>query len=155
MVASAVQIGRTRDRLLGSWRLLTWEIHSSTGEVTYPLGADAAGQLTYDMDGRVSAQLARRRQPRFASDDWRRATVEEKARAWSGYFGYFGTYTIDEDAQAVTHHVEGSWFPNLVGSDEVRYFRFERDQLVLDADTAWGRVRIIWEKIYPDIATGF
>jgi hypothetical protein len=28
---------------------------------------------------------------RFVSDDWRQATTEEKAVAWSGYFGYFGT----------------------------------------------------------------
>lgn len=66
------------------------------------------------------------------------------ASAWSGYFG---AYTIDEDARAVTHHVIGSWFPNLVGSNEIRYFRLERDRLVLDADTAWGRVNIVWEKI--------
>jgi hypothetical protein len=44
------------------------------------------------------------------------------------------------------HHIEGSWFPNLIGTDQVRYFRFEGDQIVLDADTEWGQVRIVWEK---------
>lgn len=47
----------------------------------------------------------------------------------------------------MVHHIEGSWFPNLVGADQKRYYRFEGDQLLLDADTAWGRVQIAWEKI--------
>lgn len=147
MNVAELQTVDTRERLLGSWRLISWDIRGPNGEKSYPLGSDAVGQLSYDANGRMSAQLMRRNQPAFARDDWRKATTEEKSAAWSGYFGYFGTYTIDEDAHAVTHHVEGSWFPNLVGSDEVRYFRFERNQLVLDADTAWGRVRIVWEKL--------
>ena len=54
----------------------------------------------------------RRDQPRFQDDDWRKATDEEKAAAWSGYFAYFGSFTVDEGAGIVTHHIEGSWFPN-------------------------------------------
>jgi hypothetical protein len=75
------------------------------------------------------------------------ATAEEKAAAWGNYFGYFGTYTLDEQAQAITHHIEGSWFPNLVGTRQVRYYHFEGSQLVLDADTEWGQVRIVWKKV--------
>jgi len=37
-----------------------------------------------------------RAQRRFAQDDWRQATETEKTQAWTSYFGYFGTYTIDE-----------------------------------------------------------
>jgi len=66
------------------------------GTLTYPLGDDAAGQLMYSSDGRMSAQLMRRAQRRFAQDDWRQATETEKTQAWTSYFGYFGTYTIDE-----------------------------------------------------------
>jgi hypothetical protein len=151
MSMAALRSIDTRERLLGSWRLLSWDIRSPTGEKNYPLGPDAVGQLSYGADGRMSAQLMRRNQPPFADDDWRKAATEEKSAAWSGYFGYFGTYSIDEEEHAVTHHVKGSWFPNLVDSDEVRYFRFERNKLILDADTAWGRVQIVWEKI---ITTG-
>jgi hypothetical protein len=86
-------------------------------------------------------------QPSFASEDWREATAGEKAAAWSNYFGYFGTYTIDEQAGTVVHHIEGSWFPNLMGTDQIRHFRFEGERIVLAADTEWGQVRIVWEKI--------
>jgi hypothetical protein len=80
------------------------------------------------------------------AEDWRAASQPESARAWKDYFGYFGTFSIDTGRQAVIHHVEGSWFPNLVDTDQARSFRFEGDRLVLDADTAWGKVRIVWER---------
>jgi hypothetical protein len=45
----------------------------------------------------------------------------ERAAAWPQYFGYFGTFSIDEAQQTVTHHVESGWFPNLAGTDQVRH----------------------------------
>jgi hypothetical protein len=138
---------QTSALLLGVWRLVSWEAHDATGAITYPLGEDAIGQISYDASGRMSAQLMRQHQARFASEDWQQASEQEKAAAWGGYFGYFGTYTIDERVGTVTHHIEGSWFPNLIGTQQIRYYHFEGDQLVLDADTAWGQVRIVWEKV--------
>jgi len=139
---------RTRSWLLGSWSLVSWKERDEHGEEIYPLGPDAVGQLMYDSAGRMSAQLASARQPKFADEDWQRASTEEKSIAWSNYFGYFGTYSIDEQAGAVKHHIVGSWFPNLVGGEQIRYFRFEGDRLVLDADTPWGHVEIIWRKTH-------
>jgi hypothetical protein len=140
-------ISSDAEKLLGSWRLISWEERGRDGEVRYPLGPSAVGQIAYDTAGRMSAQLMRPNQARFSSEDWTKATVPEKAGAWGDYFGYFGTYTVDEEAGAVVHHIEGSWFPNLVGGDQVRYYRFEGKCVVLDADTAWGKVHIVWEKI--------
>lgn len=133
-------------RFLGNWRLVSWEQHDETGGVIYPLGPDAVGQLIYDDSGRMSAQLMRRNPLRFASEDRQYATAEEKAAAWDEYFGYFGTFVVDEDAQAVIHHIEGSWFPNMVGANLVRYYRFEGNQLILDTGSTWSRMRIVWEK---------
>ena len=135
-----------RSELLGTWTLISWYQVHENGTIDYPLGADAVGQLMYDDSGRVSAQLAAVDQPRFASDDWQQASPEEMRSAWPRYFGYFGTFTVDADKGAVTHHIEGGWFPNLVGTRQVRHYRFDDDRLVLDASTPWGDVRIIWEK---------
>jgi hypothetical protein len=117
--------------------------------VSSPLGDDPAGLLMYDASGSVSAQLMRRNQPHFNDDDWRNATAEERAAAWSGYFGYFGTYTIDETAGTITHHIEGSWFPNLVETEQVRRFSLDGNRLSLEAQTPWGHVKIVWEKATP------
>jgi Lipocalin-like domain len=135
-----------RNRLLGGWSLVSWEISDSAGHTTYPLGRDAIGQLLYDAQGRVSAQLARPDRSKFNDDDWQKASTEEKATAWGNYFGYFGSFTIDEPAHTVVHHIEGSWFPNLVGTEQRRVYHFEGDRLILNASTAWGEVRIVWNK---------
>jgi Lipocalin-like domain len=137
-----------RQKLLGAWELVSWQSIGQDGVIGYPLGEDAVGQLMYDgASNRVSAQLVRRHQPRFASDDWQEASPDEMVAAWPSYFGYFGSFTIDTDEEAVTHHIEAAWFPNLAATDQVRPYRFEGEQLVLDADTAWGQVRIVWRKL--------
>ncbi len=136
-----------RRRLLGSWQLVSWQSIEVDGSVSFPLGENAVGQLMYDASGRMSAQLVRSDQDRFGSDDWREAKPEEMVAAWPSYFGYFGTFTIDVGHDAVTHHIESGWFPNLAGTEQVRYYRFENGQLVLDADTAWDKVRIVWERV--------
>jgi hypothetical protein len=138
-----------RLRLVGAWRLVRWEVRDQNGSLSFPLGHDAVGQIQYSEDGRVSAQLMRPHQAHFASDDWRQATENEKGQAWSNYFGYFGTYTIDETTNVVSHHVEGSWFPNLVSQIENRHYTFEEGRLLLDADTHWGKVHIVWERERP------
>jgi hypothetical protein len=106
----------------------------------------------YDDTGRVSAQLVRPNQQRFQSDDWRQARPDEMCAAWLNYFGYFGTFTIDTDNDTVTHHIESGWFPNLIGTGQIRHYRFGDDRLGLDADTAWDNVRIVWQRIKPTIA---
>ncbi|MBV8933571.1 MAG: lipocalin-like domain-containing protein [Kutzneria sp.] len=141
---------RVRAELIGAWRLASWQSIDPDGTVGYPLGQDAVGQLMYDEGGRVSAQLVRSGQPGFASDDWRRASAGEMCAAWPAYFGYFGTFSVDATVGTVTHHVEAGWFPNLADTEQVRHYRFEDDRLVLDAETEWGRVRIVWERLPID-----
>jgi hypothetical protein len=137
----------TRERFLGAWHLVSSEWDDANGAVISPLGEHPAGQLIYDSSGAVSAQLMRRHQPCFQDDDWRKATDEEKAATWTGYFAYFGAFTVDEDAGTVTHHVEGSSFPNLVGTQQVRHYSFQKDRLSLEARTPWGRVILDWERM--------
>jgi hypothetical protein len=84
--------------------------HDSKGQITYPLGRDVVGQLSYARMDCISPQLMRRNQPHFTSEAWRQATIEKRASAWAVYFGYFGTYEIDEIAAVVTHFIEGSGF---------------------------------------------
>ena len=133
-------------RLAGAWELRSWTEIRSDGTTEFPLGVKARGQILYTPDGHVAAQLVKANRATFTSEDWRDASDAEGARAFKEYFGYFGTFSIDQRKQAVTHHIEGAWFPNLVGTDQIRIFQFVDDQLVLDADTKWGKVRIEWKR---------
>jgi len=58
-----------RLNVLGVWTLVTLKAIVRTVWCFYPLGPDLAGQLVYDVSGRMSAQIVRTDQPRFASDD--------------------------------------------------------------------------------------
>ena len=133
-------------KIFGSWSLVSWESFAKDGSTVFPLGSDALGQLMYTADGHVSAQLVRADLQPFGSDDYREATLTEMTTAWPNYFGYFGTYTIDAGNAAITHHIESGWFPNLAGTEQARYFHFDAERLVLDADTPWDRVKLIWER---------
>lgn len=136
-----------RAQLIGSWRAVSWFEKDADGKLSYPMGQEAYGQLIYTAEGRMSAQLMNVNIGRFAKGDWRVATEEERAKAWMDYFGYWGSFSIAEEKQAVVHHVEGSAFPNIVGTEQVRYFRFAGERLILNADTPWGKVQVEWEKI--------
>ena len=138
---------RLMDRLVGAWTLVEWSERRPDGGKAFPLGADAIGQIIYSADGRVAAQLARKERPRLSrlATGGRRAPMKQP-RAFKDYFGYFGTFTIDVSARSVVHHVQGSWFPNLYGVDQVRRFQIDGDFLHLDADTDWGPVVIIWKR---------
>ena len=132
------------DRLIGAWNLVScFEIKSYGNNDSS--SADI-GKLIYTADGHVSAQIVQQDLRRFQSDDWRVASEAECAAAWKRYFGYFGTYSVDSERQVITHHIEGAWFPNLIGTDQLRRYRFEDSRLVLDADTTWGCIRAIWKR---------
>ncbi|MEO8677955.1 MAG: lipocalin-like domain-containing protein [Vicinamibacterales bacterium] len=130
-VPKRLQAQRVAAALVGTWKLLSWEARSASGEATWPLGTNAVGVLTYDPYGHVSVQLMRPSRPPFASGDPFRGTPEEVKDASEGFLSYFGTYSVDEAAGRITHHVEGSSFPNYVGTDLQRTFTLTGDKLTL------------------------
>ena len=81
---------------------------------------------------------------KFASgDDWN-PTPDEARAACLGYVAYFGTYTVDETAHAVTHHVEGSLNPGYFGTDQLRPAKLEGSRLTLSDDKTF---RVVWERV--------
>jgi hypothetical protein len=119
------------ERLIGSWRLVSYDRQSETGETTPVFGPAPRGRLMYDAAGRMSVHLADPRRAAFASNDFLRGTPEEVRQAFEGYFGYFGRYSVDVAAGTVTHHVEGASFPNYAGTDQKRFFTLAGDRLNL------------------------
>jgi hypothetical protein len=93
----------------------------------------------------MSVNIVHSEVERFVSDDYKQALASEAATAWHGYIGYFGTLSVNADAATVTHHVEGSWFPNIAGADLVRGLRIDGSRLVIETQTASGRNLLTWE----------
>lgn len=118
-------------QLTGVWRLVSSQFRTSSGTVIYPLGEDALGQAIFTESGYMSGQLMRQDRPAFASGDQASGTAEEIQAALQGYVAYYGPCEVDVEQKKLTTHVEGSMYPNWVGTDQVRLYELSADQLIL------------------------
>ena len=133
-----------KDRLVGSWRLVSYETTDDSGRRGRPYG-DAVGRISYDANGNMTGQVMRPDRGIVQGGDARAA-----AAAYLGYIAYFGTYEIAADGRSVVHHVQGSLNPGWVGGDQVRMLRFDGDRLILSTETrkdgAAVRHELTWER---------
>src|SRR6266849_723868 len=102
--------------------------------------------------GNMSAHVMRNDRPLFAAKDPARGTDAELRAAFEDYGSYFGTYTIDQTRQTVTHQVRGAWYPNWIGHDQIRHFKFDGTRLLLSTppliwDGQSFEYVLTWERI--------
>ena len=111
------QQGSLKEQVVGTW------IHVST-TVTAPDGkkSDRPGQgvLIYAPDGHFAFVNVANNLPKLAANNRDKATVEEAKAIVAGSIAYYGTYTVDEGTKTIVPKVEGSTFPNMVGTDQSR-----------------------------------
>jgi len=119
-------------RIVGTWQLVTRTVKRADGSTVIDsvLGEKPTGRLVYDSSGAMSLQMMRTGRKDAISTP---ANAKDKAnpRVILGYDSYFGRYIVDEKAGTVTHHVEGSLFPEDLGDDWVRPFTLNGDTLTL------------------------
>jgi Lipocalin-like domain len=134
-------------RLVGVWRLVSFEVHAPGQPIRHPFGPDAIGILMYTAAGAMAGQLMRPGRSSFSSSTITRGTSAELAEAATGYVAYAGTYSVDEARRIVTHHVTMSLFPNLVGTDQHRHLMLTADALELRTPEESGRVMLLrWQR---------
>lgn len=115
----------------GTWRLVEAYAETEAGRQPFPLGDDARGMIIYDAAGYMSAQLMSAGRERFSSPDLGKVALQEFKDAYLGYTSYYGTFSLDVAAGTVTHYVEGSLAAGWAGGEQLRYFEFRDDQLIL------------------------
>jgi len=127
-------------RFIGTWRLVSM---AAEGQPDPDRGPHPTGLIHYDANGWMSVQIMPDRlRPKFARTE---PTPEEAKAAIRGYSAYFGTYTIDETAQTVTHHRIGNIYPGAFG-DFVRRYEFAAgDRLILRP--VENQKALTWERI--------
>jgi len=141
-----------RAPFIGSWDLVSLENRGADGSVHQPFGAHPVGRITYTADGQMSAQIMHETRKPFAKADLYGGTPEEKAAAYASYIAYYGPFDVDAAAGTVIHHVIASLLPNWVGGDQLRFYRFEGDTLVLSAKPfpAFGTEvtpHVVWRRV--------
>ena len=145
---------KLRDRFVGTWRLVSFVSHDAAGRVASTYGPRPLGLLMYDKSGHMSVQIARSDRSQSTSAA-AQASSEALTPAFDVYFGYFGGYTVDEDATTVTHHVKAGSAPGFDGTDQRRIFRLQGDCLVLTTlpgptDGAEVTYVATWERLHGD-----
>jgi hypothetical protein len=90
-----------RKPFVGTWRLVSIE---GGPQNAANRGSKPTGIIMYDQHGLMNAQIMPDRpRPKCTGAP----TPEQALEAIRGYTAYWGTYTIDEKAQTVTHHRQG------------------------------------------------
>lgn len=120
-----------KEKLLGTWRLASYEAVGAGGDLIYPVGRDAVGVLAYDAQGHVSVHIMHPGRAPFAGGDLSQASDAEFAAAARGYFAYYGRFEVDEAAATVTHKLEMCLVPNWEGAAQVRHARLDGARLLL------------------------
>jgi hypothetical protein len=118
--------------MIGAWQLESRTVRQANGEVLADpvLGKEPIGRLFYDRSGQMMLQMMRqgRAQPISVPANPEQA---KNPRIVLGYDAYFGTFDVNEAEGTVTHHVQGSLFPEDLGDDFKRFFRIEGDTFTL------------------------
>jgi hypothetical protein len=144
-----------RSRLIGCWTLLEAETVTD-GNVTPWQGRKLplTGILIYHPNGWVSTQISGTRPAVKTSASFAQLPDAQKFESLSAYYGYYGTYEVDEAAQTVTHSLVDSLWPYEKGNHLRRSFVLEKDVLRLTTapqPTDDGRTtyfnRLAWKKL--------
>jgi hypothetical protein len=145
-----------KDRLVGTWTLVSWEEVLPDGTKVAPLGdVNSKGILMFDATGHVSFQVMAEL-PKLASNDRKKTTAEENKALAQGVFSYFGTYSVSETHRNVVIHVESSTFPNMNGTDSKRIvtsLTANELEYTNPATLAGRRSQFAWKRAQPTLLT--
>jgi hypothetical protein len=140
--------GRTDDKLVGTWKLVSASSTTSAGERSEtPYGPSPVGFLTYTAEGRVTAMISYDGRESLSFGG---GSQEEQAEAFKTFLAYAGRYQLSGDK--VIHHVEISSIQNYVDKDLVRNVKFEGDRIVLATPPTrlngkLQTVELIWQRL--------
>jgi hypothetical protein len=121
LIAGQPSFADDRAKILGIWRYVSYEVEfQATGEREAILGNNPTGYIIFTPEGRFMAVLTGegRKPPK---------TDQDRAELFKTMFAYTGMYRLEGD-KFITK-VDASWNPAWVGTEQVRFFRFDGDRL--------------------------
>ncbi|MFK4387663.1 lipocalin-like domain-containing protein [Bradyrhizobium sp. USDA 223] len=153
-VALALAVGtaeaRPLNQVLGTWRMVSAQLDPD-GRNVPAYGQKPNSLLVFTEDMHFIEVLTDASIPKFASNERGAGTDEENRAAMAGSIAFFGTYTVDENGVFSGNRVEGSTFPNWVGSERTRQdlnFDVIGDRMIENFQRPEGtKVVIIWERV--------
>ena len=147
LIAVQPSFADDRAKILGTWRIVSYEWETqATGEREPIMGKNPTGYIIFTPEGRMMAII---------TGEGRKAptTDQDRAGLLNSMVAYTGMYRLEGDKYITKLDV--AWHPARVGTELVRFFRFDGDRL--QVMSAWmkslnrpelGMVRniITWER---------
>lgn len=127
--SSAFAQTATENQIVGTWRMMSATIDPG-GKNIAAYGEKPNGLLVFTPDMHFVEVLTDAEIPPFASNVRGEGTDDENRTAMARSIGFFGTYIVDEKGEFSGNRVEGSTFPNWIGSVRTR----DDLTLVVDGD---------------------
>jgi YD repeat-containing protein len=123
-------------RFVGTWKLLYRDAAGRSGESVHTV---ETGRLTYDERGNMTVQVAREGREKLTSSS-------EPREVMSTYTAYWGSYVVDAAKGTITHQIEGSLSPGMIGRPSPHRYEFsngdQRLALTSPGSTSnWERLR--------------
>lgn len=122
------------NEIAGLWRLKSWTTQNGYGDINYPFGQNAEGNIIYTPNGRVSVHLAAGDRPRMPQDiQGAIGSGPDQIAAYATYVAYSGSYHFEGDI--IVHKLTMSLYPNWLGIELRRSFDLSGDRLLLKMPT--------------------
>lgn len=144
--------------LLGIWQLVKAIAILPDGTIEPNVyGANPSGYITYTPEGRMMVLFARSDRPSLSLDisspfskDIYALPATECMQAFATCNAYAGRYTLS--GNTITHHIEIATIPNRVGTDLIRTFELNRNQISLRtpptmSDGTSKIYELVWERL--------
>ena len=143
-------VAQPSETLAGTWKLVSASASTASGERSDgPFGSSPTGILIYTREGRMAGMISNSGRKPLSADPFL-APVEERAEAFTTFLAYAGKYTLAGDK--IIHHVEISSLQNLVGTDLVRFIKFQGDRIILvtppkSVNEKTQTHELVWERV--------
>ncbi|RPK03081.1 lipocalin-like domain-containing protein [Priestia endophytica] len=139
-------------KIIGTYRLISYEARDQEGNVTYPMGKDCTGFIMYLPEGHMSVHMMAQGRPKYASGELHNGTKEEMASAAHGYLAYAGPYEVDEEKQMLIHHMSVSLNPTWLGESQKRPILIEGNRVTITGQPIIDNgvqkfTTLVWERV--------
>ena len=105
-----------KDQLAGTWTIVSNDNVAPDGTKRQLFGPNPKGLLILAANGQFAQIMVRADRANFKANNRLEGTAEENKAAVQGTTATFGTWSADEASKTLVVRIEGSMFPNPVGT---------------------------------------
>jgi hypothetical protein len=137
-----------KEQLVGTWTLVSSDQVRPDGTKLRQFGSDPKGINVFDANGRFFVMIASADNLQIASIGRSKTNSEEDGLIVES-IAYYGTYTVNEEANVISLHLDASTFPNQVGTDQKRTITsLTADELKYSSPAAisGAQVHQVWKR---------